>query len=48
MTLEQPRMMFLHYWGIERASDLAQAVKGALAKTPADGPGGAAVRRAIA
>jgi hypothetical protein len=33
MTQEQPRMMFLHYWGIGRASDLAQAVKGALAKT---------------
>ncbi len=33
MTQEQPRMMFLHYWGLGRASDLAQAVKGALGKT---------------
>jgi hypothetical protein len=29
MTHEQPRMMFFHYWGRGRATDLAQAIKGA-------------------
>jgi hypothetical protein len=30
MTNEQPRIMFLHYWGVGRADDLAKAVKAAL------------------
>ena len=30
MTHEEPRIMFLHYWGKGRASDLATAVKSAL------------------
>jgi hypothetical protein len=30
MTDEQPRMMFLHYWGQGKAQQLAQAVKSAL------------------
>jgi hypothetical protein len=33
MTYEQPRMMFLHYWGRGKAAELAAAVKGALALT---------------
>lgn len=33
MTNEQPRMMFLHYWGIGRAADLARGVKAALDQT---------------
>ena len=31
MTGETPRIMFLHYWGLGRAEDLASAVKAALA-----------------
>ncbi len=30
MTHEEPRIMFLHYWGRGRAKDLAQAVKGGI------------------
>jgi len=30
MTGEQPRVMFLHYWGIGKAEDLAKGVKAAL------------------
>ncbi|MEN3370167.1 MAG: hypothetical protein V7609_2310 [Verrucomicrobiota bacterium] len=33
MTHEQPRMMFLHYWGRGKAVDLASAVKDALGLT---------------
>jgi Domain of Unknown Function (DUF1259) len=33
MTGEQPRVMFLHYWGLGRTVDLAAGLKGALAKT---------------
>ena len=33
MTGEQPRVMFLHYWGIGRTTDLATGLKAALAKT---------------
>ncbi|MCU1283514.1 MAG: LppY/LpqO family protein [bacterium] len=33
MTGEQPRVMFLHYWGIGRTTDLANGLKAALAKT---------------
>jgi hypothetical protein len=32
MTGEQPRVMFLHYWGIGRTTDLANGLKAALAK----------------
>jgi hypothetical protein len=33
MTGEQPRVMFLHYWGIGRTTDLAKGLKAALEKT---------------
>jgi hypothetical protein len=33
MTGEQPRVMFLHYWGVGRAADLARGLKAALDKT---------------
>jgi hypothetical protein len=36
MTHEQPRMMFLHYWGRGKVADLAVAVKAALALTKTD------------
>jgi hypothetical protein len=33
MTGEQPRVMFLHYWGIGSTAELANGLKAALAKT---------------
>src|SRR5437016_480673 len=33
MTMEEPRILFLHYWGIGRAADLARGVKAALDRT---------------
>ena len=33
MTGEQPRVMFLHYWGVGSTTDLASGLKAALAKT---------------
>ena len=30
MTGEQPRILFLHYWGLGNAADLAGAVRAAL------------------
>lgn len=33
MTGEQPRIIFLHYWGIGKAADLAQGLKKAMSKT---------------
>lgn len=33
MTHEQPRILFLHYWGRGKATDLANALKSALAQT---------------
>jgi hypothetical protein len=33
MTMETPRMMFLHYWGIGRTVDLANGLKAALVAT---------------
>ena len=30
MIGEEPRIMFLHYWGIGRAEDLAKGVRAAL------------------
>ena len=37
MTGEQPRVLFLHYWGIGKAADLAAAVVAALKETKSDG-----------
>ena len=36
MTGEEPRIMFLHYWGIGRAEDLARGLRAALDKTRAE------------
>lgn len=36
MTGEQPRILFLHYWGIGKAADLASAVVAALKETKHD------------
>jgi hypothetical protein len=33
MSGEQPRVLFLHYWGIGRTEDLAKGIKAALSKT---------------
>jgi len=33
MSGEQPRVLFLHYWGIGPAEELAKAVVAALGKT---------------
>jgi hypothetical protein len=33
MTGEQPRILFLHYWGVGSTTDLANGLKAALAKT---------------
>jgi len=33
MTGEEPRIMFLHYWGVGRAEDLARGIRAALDKT---------------
>lgn len=33
MTLETPRIVFLHYWGVGSTTQLAQGLKNALAKT---------------
>jgi hypothetical protein len=35
MTGEEPRIMFLHYWGIGRAEDLARGLRAALDRTHA-------------
>jgi hypothetical protein len=37
MTGEQPRVLFLHYWGVGKATDLAAAVVAALKVTKHDG-----------
>lgn len=37
MTGEAPRVLFLHYWGIGKAADLASAVVAALKETKSDG-----------
>jgi hypothetical protein len=37
MTGEQPRVLFLHYWGVGKAADLAGAIVGALKETKHDG-----------
>ena len=36
MAGEQPRVLFLHYWGVGKAADLAGAVVGALKETKHD------------
>jgi hypothetical protein len=33
MTNEEPRIMFLHYWGVGRSEDLARGLKAAIDKT---------------
>jgi hypothetical protein len=33
MVSEEPRIMFLHYWGIGRTADLAKGLKSALGQT---------------
>jgi hypothetical protein len=38
MSGEEPRILFLHYWGIGRAEDLARGLRGALDRTRHDGP----------
>jgi hypothetical protein len=40
MAGEEPRILFLHYWGIGRAADLAGAVMAALEKTATGKTGG--------
>lgn len=37
MTSEQPRMMFLHYWGVGRTDDLARGLRAALDRTSVPG-----------
>jgi len=37
MTGEQPRVLFLHYWGVGKAADLAGAIVAALKETKHDG-----------
>ncbi len=37
MTLEQPRFVFIHYWGKGRSTDLATALRSALDKTSGTG-----------
>ena len=36
MTGEQPRIMFLHYWGVGRADELAKSLRTALDLTRTD------------
>jgi hypothetical protein len=38
MAGEQPRILFLHYWGIGRTEDLARGLRAALDKTRHDAP----------
>ena len=38
MTGEQPRIMFLHYWGIGPTEELAKTLRAALDKTKHDPP----------
>jgi hypothetical protein len=33
MTGEQPRILFLHYWGVGKAQDLARGLRSALDQT---------------
>jgi hypothetical protein len=37
MTHEEPRILFLHYWGVGRTEDLAKGLRTALAQTSHDG-----------
>ncbi len=30
MTMENPRVIFLHFWAIGRTTDLARGIKGAM------------------
>lgn len=38
MTGEEPRMMFLHYWGVGPTEKLARGIRSALDKTSLDQP----------
>jgi hypothetical protein len=38
MTGEEPRMLFLHYWGVGPPSDLARGLRAALDRTGAAAP----------
>ena len=38
MADEQPRILFLHYWGVGRTEDLARGLRAALEKTRHDAP----------
>lgn len=40
MTMETPRILFLHYWGVGPADKLAQGVKSALNQTSTKVKGG--------
>jgi hypothetical protein len=44
MTGEEPRLMFLHYWGQGKARDLAKAVRAAIDLTGTSGGNGSAAR----
>lgn len=44
MTGEEPRLMFLHYWGQGKAQDLAKAVQGAISLTGTTAGGVSAAR----
>jgi hypothetical protein len=37
MTAEEPRILFLHYWGVGRTRDLARGIRAALDQTSPDG-----------
>jgi len=39
MVYEKPRILFLHYWGVEPADQLAKALKTALDQTGKKGMG---------
>ena len=38
ITEESPRVVFLHYWGVGTTTDLAKALKSALATTRSNSP----------
>lgn len=44
MTHEQPRILFFHYWGRGKATDLADSIKGALLSTKLSGVATSAAR----
>jgi len=40
MTGEEPRILFLHFWGVGRTEDLAKGLRAALGQTRHEPPGG--------